>query len=271
MKSPLRLYIGILVLLAFSLSPAFGEKRSSPDMTRIQKRGRLIVAVVMGDRYPFFMRTSQGDDTGFDIDMARDIAARLGVRIEFNRNASTFDDVIDIVARKEADLGISDLTATLERAKKVSFSTPYLTLGTYILANRRQAIPFRQMSTHEIVNRRDVRIMVESGTSYMTFAKNEFPLAVVMPHRNVEQALQEVLKGKVFGLFEGEDYVKALFRKRPDLYLDLETLRIQGLEDHVAIAVPWESVHLLSWLNLYLKTDKPGITIDDILNRYPRK
>jgi polar amino acid transport system substrate-binding protein len=217
------------------------------------------------------MRTPQGDETGFDIDMARDIAARLGVRVEFNRKAPTFDDVIDIVARKEADLGISDLTATLERAKKVSFTIPYLKLNTYILANRRQAIAYRHMSTHEIVNIQGGGIMAELGTSYMQFAKKEFPLATIKPHRDAEQALQEVLKGKVFGLFEGEDYVKTLFRERPDLYLYLENLMIQGLEDHIAIAVPWESVHLLSWLNLYLKTDKSGTTIDGILNRYPRK
>lgn len=269
MKSPLRLSLGIFVLLVFFGGHAVGTELVSPDMARILKRGKLVVALVMKDEYPFFMRTPQGDETGFDIDMARDIAARLGVRVEFNRKAATFDEVIDIVARKEADLGISNLTATLERAKKVSFTIPYFKLNTYIVANRRQTI--RQMSTHEIVNKQGVRIMVESGTSYMQFAKKEFPLAAVIPHGDAEQALQEVLKGKVFGLFEGEAYVKTLFRERSHLYLYLENLMIQGLEDRIAIAVPWESVHLLSWLNLYLKTDQSGTTIDGILNRYPRK
>jgi polar amino acid transport system substrate-binding protein len=271
MKSPLRLSLGIVVLLAFFAGHASGKELVSLDMERILKRGKLVVAVVMEDEYPFFMRTPQGDETGFDIDMARDIASHLGVKVEFNRKAATYDEVIDVVARKEADLGISDLTATLERAKKVGFTTPYLKLNTYVLANRRQTTAYRQMSTREIVNRRGVEIVARRGTSYLKFAQKEFPLATVIPHRDSNQALQEVLKGKVFGLFEGEAYVKTLFRERPDLYLYLENLMIEGLEDHIAIAVPWESVHLLSWLNLYLKTDKSGTTIDGILNRYPRK
>lgn len=273
MKAASRLcLLTLLLLLPFPADgPAAGQEPLSSDMARIQQRGRLVVAMASRDAYPFFMRTARGDETGYDIDMARDIAARLGVGVTFNRKAATFDEVIDLVARKEADLAISELTATLERAKKICFTTPYLKLHTYILANRRQLIGHQQMSTHGIVNRPEVRIMVEQGTSFMKFAQREFPLATVLPHRDSEKALQEVLKGKVFGLFEGEGYVKSLFRDRPDLYLHLQSLAIPGITDHIAIAVPWESVHLLAWLNLYLKTDRPAMTIDAILDRYPRR
>jgi len=270
MKLLLRILLVILVLPAFSGGPAIGKELVSPDMARILERGRLVVAVVMTEDYPFFTRTPQGNDTGFDIDMAQDIAERLGVGLEFNRKAATYDEVIDIVARKEADMGISDLTATLERAKKVSFTIPYLNLNTYILTNRRQAIAYRHMSTRGIVNRQGVRIMAERGTSYVQFVKKEFPLVTVILHGETEEGLQEVLKGKAFGLFAGEAYVKTLGRERPELYLYLESLMIEGLTDRIAIAVPWESDHLLAWLNLYLKTDKSGTTIDGILNRYPR-
>lgn len=266
-----RLSLCFFLFFSFCQAHAAGTEEVSPDMESILKRGKLIVAI-MGSRdvYPFFMKTNQGVETGFDIDMARDIAGRLGVGIEFNRKAKTFDEVIEIVARKEADMGVSDLTATLERAKKVSFTRPYLTLNTYVLVNRKQIVRYRDMPTHSIFNRQGVMITVEEGTSYMNFVKKEFPLATIVPHRDSKKALQSVLNGKVFGLFEGEDVIKTLFREKSQIYLYLDYLKIDGLEDHIAIAVPWESVHLLSWLNLYLKTVKSGITIDEILNRYPR-
>ncbi|MBN2569211.1 MAG: amino acid ABC transporter substrate-binding protein [Deltaproteobacteria bacterium] len=270
MKFLLRILLIIIALPAFFGSHAYGRDLSSPDMARILERGKLVVAVVVTEDYPFFMKTPGGNDTGFDIDMARDIAARLGVGVEFNRKAATYNEVIDIVAHKEADLGISDLTTTLERAKKVSFTIPYLKLNTYILANRRQAIAYRHTSTRGIVNRHGVTIMAERGTSYVQFVKKEFPLATVILHEDFDEGLQEVLKGNAFGLFAGEAYVKTLVRERSEVYLYLETLMIEGLTDRIAIAVPWASVHLLAWLNLYLKTDMAGITIDEILNRYPR-
>jgi len=242
----------------------------SPDMEKIIKRGKLIVAI-MGSRdvYPFFMRTKQGIYTGFDIDMAKDIANRLGVGIEFNHKAKTFDEVVEVVARKEADMAISDLTATLERAGKVSFTRPYLKLGTFVLVNRKKIARYGDVSTHSILNRGGVTITVEGGTSYVYFAEKEFPLATVVTHRDREKALQSVLNGEVFGLFEGEDIIKGLYHERSQIFLYLDYLKVEGLEDHIAIAVPWDSVHLLSWLNLYLKTVKSEITIDEILNKYP--
>ena len=39
-------------------------------------------------------------------------------------------------------------------------------------------------------------------------------------------------------------------------------------DDFIAIAVPWDSVHFLSWLNFYLKTLKLNLTADKLLDQY---
>ncbi|MDO9486202.1 MAG: ABC transporter substrate-binding protein [Actinomycetota bacterium] len=64
--------------------------------------------------------------TGFDIDMANDIATLMGLTPEI-KNA-TFDSIIPSVQSNRYDLGISSFTITPERIKEVDFVS-YLTSG----------------------------------------------------------------------------------------------------------------------------------------------
>ena len=259
-------------LLMLSFVPggiAAQGREGSPDIQRIIDKGKMTVALVNNDRYPFFMTTKGRQLTGFDIDLARDIASRLGVRVEFNRKAKTFDEVIDIVANKEADLGISNLTATLKRAKQVHFTRPYLVIKNYLLVNRKGLGRHRGLSVGEMANQRGVKILAEEGSSYMDFSSRTFPLAKIVSHKDRDRAIHAVLKNEAFALYESEDFIKTLFKNSPELYLYLDYLAIDGVKDTIAIAVHWENLHLLSWLDLYLKTVWPDATIDDILKKYP--
>lgn len=64
--------------------------------------------------------------TGFDIDMANDIATLMGLTPEI-KNA-TFDSIIPSVQSNRYDLGVSSFTITREREKQVDFVS-YLTSG----------------------------------------------------------------------------------------------------------------------------------------------
>jgi polar amino acid transport system substrate-binding protein len=263
------LYASLLILSFVPQAIAAQEREGSPDIKRIMSKGKITVALVNNDRYPFFMTTKEGQLTGFDIDLARDVASQFGVKVEFNRNAKTFDEVIDIVAKKEADLGISNLTVTLKRAKQVHFTRPYLTVRNYLLVNRKGLGSQRSRSVGEIANRRGIKILAEEGSSYIDFSSRIFPLAKIVSHKDRERAIRAVLNNEAFALYESEDFMKTLFKKSPELHLYLDNLVIDGVKDTIAIAVHWEQLHLLSWLDLYLKTAWPDIAIDDILKKYP--
>ncbi|MEI8174176.1 MAG: ABC transporter substrate-binding protein [Deltaproteobacteria bacterium] len=271
MRILLSLLFASLLMLSFVPQGITAQGRDgSPDIKRIMSKGKITVALVNRDRYPFYMTTKGGQLTGFDIDLARDIASRLGVRVEFNRNAKTFDEVIDIVAKKEADLGISNLTVTLKRAKQVHFTRPYLAVKNYLLVNRKGLGSHRGLSVGEMANRRGIKILAEEGSSYAEFSSRIFPLAKIVSHKDRERAIQAVLKNEAFALYESEDFIKTLFKNTPELYLYLDYLVIDGVKDTIAIAVHWENLHLLSWLDLYLKTVWSDATIDDILKKYPK-
>lgn len=96
----------------------------SPDMKRILERGYLIVALLERDNPPFFVTDEPQGLYGLDIKIARAIAAYLGVEVQFDRSAQTFDETIDAVYHLRADIAITKLSQTLNRARRVGFRAP---------------------------------------------------------------------------------------------------------------------------------------------------
>ena len=90
----------------------------APEFARIIERGELVVAVLGVDQPPFFEERF-GQLTGLDITLAGDIAKKLGVKVRFNRDAKTFDDVVSLLAKGQADLAVSKLSRTLPRAQEI--------------------------------------------------------------------------------------------------------------------------------------------------------
>ena len=64
-----------------------------------------------------------GGDEGAAAEIG-ELAKKLGVAVQFERDARTFDDVVHLLATGQADVAISKLSRTLPRAQVVSFSTP---------------------------------------------------------------------------------------------------------------------------------------------------
>jgi ABC-type amino acid transport substrate-binding protein len=240
-----------------------------PDIRKIIDRGKLIVAVYHKDMAPFFMRDSQGGLYGVDIHLTEEIAAKLGVKVEFNCHPTTFNEVVDTVARHEADIGMGSLSCTLERAKRVSFTKPYIILHQGLLINRVGAARQKHGSgIMDILQVPDTAIGVHGGTSHEASARERFPRAVIREYPEWEDAVDAVMKGEVVAVIGDEVEVRKLIAARPEVALDLQTVVLKDTSDPIAIAVPWDSANLLSWLNLYLDSLGGKLTVEGILKEY---
>jgi len=156
-----------------------------PDIQKIIDRNKIVVAMYENDQPPFFKVNGDGQLNGFDIELARDIAKELGVEVEFNRSAKTFNQTVDMVVNKEADIVISKLSRTLVRSKRVLFTKPYITLRKGLLANRlRLAQATREIETTEFIKNLTGDIGVVSGSSYVGYAKQMFPKANIKEYPN---------------------------------------------------------------------------------------
>jgi len=262
-----RLILMLFLLLALSIR-SYAETGYSPDMARITERGKLIVAMLGEDSPPFFMSDAKGNLSGIDVDLARDIAKDLGVTVEFTRKAKTYDELVDLVFTRQADVSISYLSKTLERAKKVVFTKTYFSLYQTIVVNRLAAAQ-RKWGEDILgaLNDRTVMIGTLKGSSYLDYARKMFPRAAIVLYDNLDKAFDDAKSGKLQAAFFDDLYVKIWHHAHPDAALYLQTVVCKDKEDPIGIAVHWEDVHLHEWLDQYLDMAIKNGTMDKMINK----
>jgi len=106
---------------ATDASPA-GATSGDGLLAEVKQRGKLLIATDANYK-PQSFKTSDGSWEGFDIDVGREIAKRLGVEPEF------LDINFDVVTagswNNRWDINIGSMTVTPERKKVLLFSEPY--------------------------------------------------------------------------------------------------------------------------------------------------
>lgn len=241
----------------------------SPDIQRILRRGKLIVAMLKQDNPPFFATDAAGELEGLDAQVARSLADQLGVEVEFNRSANTFDQVVKTVYQLDADLAISKLSRTLNRAKLVRFTQPYVTMRQGLLVNRLQiAQQANGRNIAEVIRNLEGKVGVIQGSSYVGFLQKKFPKAEIVEFPSWSAAIDAVIRGDVLATYRDELEVKKIVLSKPDAALQFQTIALTDTEDSIAIALPWDSQHLLAFVNQSLEMMQINHTADSLLQDY---
>jgi polar amino acid transport system substrate-binding protein len=105
-----------------AIGVAFSANVARADvMDDIKKRGEMVVGMeVAYVPYEFF---KDGEVMGYDVDLARKFADKLGVKLKVVD--SEWSGIIPALLAKKFDAIISGMVITDERTKKVGFSMPY--------------------------------------------------------------------------------------------------------------------------------------------------
>jgi polar amino acid transport system substrate-binding protein len=237
----------------------------APEFARIIGRGELVVAVLGVDQPPFF-EEHDGKLTGLDISLAEDIAKKLGVKVRFNREAKTFDDVVSLLAKDQADVAVSKLSRTLSRAQVISFSTPYLSLKRALLLNR---VKFAQLAhgraVPEVIRSYDGSLGVVANSSYAGYVVNNFPKAQVRSYPTWDAVLVALNAGEVTAAFRDEFEVKRVLKIDPTASLRLRVVTLQDLEDTLAIGVNVSEPTLLAFINQFLAERNTKFDVNTVL------
>ncbi len=235
------------------------------DLHRICRSGRLRVARYDGQRPPFFFSGDDGKWQGFDVDLAADIARRLGVEVEPRLTAS-FDEVVDRVASGDADLAISKLSITLERSQRVRFSKPYMTVYQTLLINR-LAAP-QQDDPFIALDRPEVRVGALEGSSYIGYAEREFPAAQVVPQADFAQMMTGVTESRLEAALVDSARANTWRRDNPERLIQVRAFVARDRKDLLAFAVNWRDTHLLAWLDLYLDSIREDGTAERFYDQW---
>jgi polar amino acid transport system substrate-binding protein len=134
----------------------------------IKARGYVRIGVSLGGE-PVGFRNAANEPVGYDVDVARQLAAKLGVPARFSDVSS--DARISMLRSGQLDLVVANVSITPQRARVVDFSIPYNVAGLRVIA---------QKSAHvkTLADLNGKRVVVGRGTTADAFLRKSAPQAV---------------------------------------------------------------------------------------------
>lgn len=243
----------------------------APDIARIVMRGELVVAMLKVDTPPFFFFDEAGKWTGLEVGLAESLAKELGVKLRLNRDAGTFNAVVDLLASGQADLAISKLSRTLARTQTIAFSDAYLTLNHSLILNR---VKFAQLARGralpEVIRDFNGSIGVIAKSSFADYARTNFPHAKVQEFPTWNDVLLALHKGEIVSAYRDEFEVKRVLKADPTVSLVLRTVTLKDLEDTLGIGVGVTDTTLLAYVNQFLAQRTEKLDIQKVLQALER-
>jgi len=167
--------------------PVFAPGQGS-TMSRVMSSGTLRVAGLVGEEPYFRKDLAKGEWSGFCIDMARDIADNLGVKLEI-LESTWGNSVLDLQANK-IDISFG-LNPTPKRALVIAFSEP-LFHNTFAVVTRKGFSP----STWAELNDSKVKIAVDLGSSHELIARRFAPRANITALKTRDEAILATQSGR---------------------------------------------------------------------------
>jgi cyclohexadienyl dehydratase len=168
--------LGLLLLsvLLFLTIASFFPTASAEELSLLQARGVLRVGV-SGDYQPFSLCSENLTECrGFDVDIARRVAADLGVRLELVR--FRWPELRTDLAAGKFDMAMSGVTLRPERALTAAFTRPYVVAQAVVLIADRERFP-----SLAAVDQAGVRLAVNAGGHLEQVARTHFRAATVQP------------------------------------------------------------------------------------------
>ena len=174
------LVIGLLLLISLAPLSAQGQRESS----------NTISFAGSGGYPPFNFLTETGDVDGFDVDVAQEIANRMGK--DLNYVTTSWDGIVEGLRAKRYDGILGSMGITEERKKVIDFSIPYYYSGPQLIARK----------DGNIKNVEDLQANHTLGLVTGTTFENDAKMlgTRVKLYEDDNQTLIELLNGRIDGV-----------------------------------------------------------------------
>ncbi|MHB0886910.1 MAG: transporter substrate-binding domain-containing protein [Bacillota bacterium] len=243
------------LVLALLVGVTAGCGGKTTTWKQVKKNGVLRVGIE-GTYPPFNFVNDQKQYDGFDVDIANEVAKRLGVKAEFV--GVEWKGIIAGLLADKYDIVIAQMSITEERKKSVDFTEPYVMTGA-VLITRKGDDRFKQLS-----DIKGAKVGVGTGTNFEALAKT-------------------VQGADVKGYAAFNDYLQDLLNKRLDVIVNDQllagdaikkgSLPIQvssGLleQDRIGMAIKKDNPDFLQKVNEVLAAMKTDGTYDTIYMKW---
>jgi cystine transport system substrate-binding protein len=170
----------------------------------IKSRGTIQIGLE-GTYPPFNYVDEKGKLTGFEIDFAEAVAAKLGVKPDFQ--PGKWDGLLAALDVKRIDAVINQVTVTPERSQKYAFSQPYTVSGIQIIVGS---------ATSNIAKPADLagkKVGVVLGTSYEKWLRENVPTADIRTYDDDATRNQDLLVGRIDAILNDRLIVPNLLKQ----------------------------------------------------------
>lgn len=189
--------------------PAKDVKVKSATLERAQKRGKIIIGAKADQ--PFLgMQETDGSRSGFDIEIAKMVAADLGFsekQIEFKTVDSNIRETS--ISKGQVDLYVGTYTINDERKKQVGFAGPYYEAGAALLVREDE----KSVTGPETVKGKKVCSIVGS-TPLQEIKKPKYG-AVTTELGKYSLCVKQLLDGQVDAVTTDDAILKGYAAERP--------------------------------------------------------
>lgn len=182
---------------------------------------------------------------GLDVDYAREIADRLGVKLQLVPTNPA--NRVPLLQSNKVDLVFANFTITEERAKQVNFSTPYFASGTQFIAPKGKLTAPEQLSS--------LRIGVDKGTTNEIQLRQQYPQATLVAYDDTPFAFTALRNGNVQAISQDGPKLAGLLAQIKDAKerdkWELSSFSISS--DYMGAGIPKGETALTDFVNQALK------------------
>ena len=231
------------------LAMAGCTKVSTPDQAAASSSSSTLQAVLQRDTLrvgdcltfaPFGFYDKNGQPDGYDVDLAKELAKEMGVKLEVVNTTSA--NRIPNLQTSKVDVVFCNFTRNLERAKVIDFTTPYVVASEALLVKKSSGI----QSVKDMANR--TIATVKGSTNGDEVRSLGFPIKI-QEYDSSQAAILAVKQGQADAMIEDNNFLAYQAKLDPELVVTNEAL--VPLE-YNAFGVKAGDRQWLSYLNLFL-------------------
>lgn len=173
-------FLPVVAAVAVSVF-AFDAAFAGETADRVKKTGVMVDAVV-NDYPPFSYLNDQNELAGFDIDVGKAVAEKLGVKLKLETPG--WETIIGGHWAGRWDVAITSSTPTDERAKVVDFPVNYYSVPAVLVVHK------DEKNIKSIADVSGKKVGVGNGSSYEAYVSGNFSIpgqaALTFPFKNVQ-------------------------------------------------------------------------------------
>lgn len=210
------LSIGLILSGCGNSKQANGSQAQDNSLKEIKEKGEFVVG--LDDSFPpMGFKDDKGEIVGFDIDLAKEAAKRMGVKAVFK--PVQWDGVLLSLNNKDIDVIWNGLTITDKRKEQIAFSSVYLQNKQIIVVKNDSTIKGKKDLSGKVVG---IQLGSSSETALTADKETSSALKDTRKYSNNTEALMDLNQGRVDAVIVDEVVGRYYISKKPGLYKVLD-------------------------------------------------